>query len=95
MKVFGIALRRPGFGEITAAAVMGSGCWIAAVGIAQASGHPMSAADAGALLLVAVWATVGVRIGLRFDEGPRHLAVYGCVGAVLIGLYQGALALAA
>lgn len=93
MNLFGIALRKPTFGEVTAAAVMGIGCWIAAVGIAKASGHPLAAVDAGALLVVAVWATIGVRLGLRFDQGPRHLAAYGLVGTVLLGLYQGAVAI--
>ena len=37
---------------------------------------------------------MGVRIGLRFDQGPRHLAAYGVVGALLLGVYQGALAMA-
>ena len=93
MKLFGIALLKPSFGELTAAAVMGIGCWIAVVGIAKASGHPLAAIDAGALLVVAVWATIGVRLGLRFDQGPRHIAAYGLVGSVLLGLYQGALAI--
>jgi len=93
MKLFGIALLKPSFGEVTAAAVMGIGCWIAVVGIAKASGHPLAVIDAGALLVVTVWATVGVRLGLRFDQGPRHLAAYGVVGTVLLGLYQGVAAI--
>lgn len=94
MKVLGISLRQPSFGEFTAAAVMGIGCWIAAVGLARASGLGLGAVDAGALLVVCVWATVGVRFGVRLDQGPRHLAAYGLVGAVLLGFYQGALAIA-
>ena len=94
MKVLGISLRKPSFGEFTAAAVMGIGCGIAAIGLAKASGHGLSAVDAGALLVVCVWATVGVRLGVRLDQGPRHLAVYGAVAAVLLGFYEGALAIA-
>lgn len=94
MNVFGVALRKPSFGELTAAAVMGIGCWMAAIGLAKASGHGLSAVDAGALLVVCVWATVGVRLGVRFDQGPRHLAVYGVVAALLLGFYEGALAIA-
>jgi hypothetical protein len=52
MTVFGIALRRPTFNEITAAAVMGIGLWMAGLGIAHASGHGLEIRDAGALLLV-------------------------------------------
>ena len=94
MNFLGIALRKPSFGEITAAAVLAVGCWMAAVGLAKASGHALGPVDAGALLLVSTWATVGVRLGLRFDKGPRHLAVYGVVGSFLLGVYQGALAIA-
>ncbi|MEO6363432.1 MAG: hypothetical protein ABIO71_09395 [Caldimonas sp.] len=95
MKIFGIDLRKPSFGETTAAAIMGIGCWIASVGMFKASGHPLAAVDAGALLVVCVWSTLGVRLGLRLDHGPRHLAAYGLVGTVLLGCYQGALAVAA
>ncbi len=93
MKVLGISLRQPTFGELTAAAVMGIGCWMAAVGLAKASGHGLGAVDAGALLVVCVWATVGVRLGVRLDQGPRHLAAYGLIGAALLGFYEGALAI--
>ncbi len=93
MQLLGIALRKPSFGEITAAAVMALGLWIAAAGIARASGHPLDTADAGALLIVIAWAAIGTRLGLRLDHGPRHVAAHVAISAVLIGAYQGALAL--
>ena len=92
MKLLGIALRKPSFAEITAAAVMAIGAWIAIAGLAKASGHPLDSVDAGALLVVIAWATIGTRCGLRFDHGPRHVAAHVAVSAVLLGAYQGALA---
>ena len=93
MTLFGIQLRRPSFNEITAATVMAVGLWIAAVGLAQATGHGLEAHDAGALLLVAIWACV--RLGLKVGNGGRHLAANLGVSAVLLAVYQGALVLAA
>ena len=37
MQLFGITLRKATFNEITAAAVMGTGLWLAGLGAAQAS----------------------------------------------------------
>jgi hypothetical protein len=95
MTFFGIELRRPSFNELTAATVMAVGLWVGAVGIAQASGHGLDAHDAGALLVVAVWACVGTRLGLKVAKGGRHLAANLGVSAILLTLYQGALVLAA
>jgi hypothetical protein len=93
MQLFGIVLRRPSSGELTVAAVMAVGCWLAIAGLARASGHPLAAADAGALLVVVAWGCIGARCGLRFDRGPRHIAAHLAVGGLLLGLYQGALAI--
>jgi hypothetical protein len=93
MELFGIVLRKPSSGELTAAAVMAVGCWLALAGLARASGHPLDAEDAGALLVVIGWGSVGARLGLRFDRGPRHIAAHVAIAALLLGLYQGALAI--
>ncbi len=93
MKLLGITLRKPTFSEFTASAIMAVGCWIAVAGIAKASGHALDAREAGALLIVIAWGAVGTRFGLRFDGGPRHAAAHFAVSAVLIGIYQGTLAL--
>ena len=95
MTVFGIALRKPTFNETTAAAIMAIGLWLTGLGIAHASGHALDMRDAGALLLVSSWACIGVRIGLGVDQGGRHLAANVAVIAVLLGLYDSAVALAA
>lgn len=95
MTVFGIVLRRPTFNEITAAAILGIGLWMTGLGLAHASGHAVEMRDAGALLLVSTWACVAVRVGLGVDQGGRHLAVNIAVIAVLLGLYDSALAFAA
>ena len=93
MQLFGIALRKPSSGELTAAAVMAVGCWLAIAGLARASGHPLDSSDAGALLVVVAWSSIGARVGLRFDHGPRHIVLHLAVAALLLGLYQGALAI--
>lgn len=95
MTVFGIALRKPTFNEITAATIMGIGLWLTGLGIAHASGHALDMRDAGALLLVSSWACIAVRLGLGVDQGSRHLAVNVAVIAILLGLYDSAVALAA
>lgn len=88
MKLIGVPLRRPGFNELTAAAVMGSGLWVLAVGLAQATRMDLTRADAGALLLVLLWACVSTRMGIRVNEGGRHLAANLVVSAVLLGGYE-------
>ena len=94
MTVFGIALHKPTFDEITAAAIMGIGLWMTGLGIAHASGHALDIRDAGAMLLVSSWACIAVRIGLGVDRGGRQLVVNVAVIAVLLGLYDSAIALA-
>ena len=95
MKLFGIALRKANFNEITAAAVLGTGLWLLGLGFAHASGHALDIREAGALLLVTAWACVAVRIGLGIDQGRRHVIANICVIAMLLGAYDGALAFVA
>jgi hypothetical protein len=95
MTFFGIELRKPSFNEITAATIMAVGLWLAGIGLAHASGHALAAKDAGALLVVALWGCVGTRLGFKVGRGGRHLAANLGVSAVLLGLYQVALVLAA
>ena len=94
MTLFGIQLRKPSFNEVTAATVMAVGLWVAVIGFARASGHAMTATDAGALLVVSVWGCVGARLGVGIGKGGRHLAAHVGVNAVLLAIYQGALVLA-
>ena len=95
MTFLGIELRRPSFNEITAATVMAVGLWVAVIGLARASGHALQAPDAGAILVVAAWGCIGARLGFGIGKGGRHLAAHIGVSAMLLGLYQGALVLAA
>ncbi|MET0333681.1 MAG: hypothetical protein ABW190_05375 [Rhizobacter sp.] len=88
MKLIGVPLRRPGFNELTAAAVMGSGLWVLAVGLAHVARMDLSKADAGALLLVMLWACVSTRLGIRVNAGGRHLAANLVVSAAILGLYE-------
>lgn len=94
MKLFGIALRRSDFHELTAAGVMATGLWLLAVGASRAFQFPLDRADAGAMLLMITWGCVSVRLGLRLDQGQRHLAANLAGAAVLLGAYQAALTLA-
>jgi hypothetical protein len=90
MKLLGISLRRPTHLELIAAAVMGTGLWVAAVGCLRFAAIDIDRADAGALLLVALWGCISVRLGIRIGEGHRHLLANLLVSAALLGLYQGA-----
>jgi hypothetical protein len=95
MKFFGIALRRPHFNELTAAAVMAAGLWLLAMGASHALALSLDRADAGAMLLMISWGCLSVRFGLRMDLGQRHLVANLAGATVLLGLYQAALTLAA
>jgi hypothetical protein len=44
--------------------------------------------DAGALLLVMLWACVSTRMGIRVGAGGRHLAANLLVSGVLLALYE-------
>jgi hypothetical protein len=95
MKILGIQLRRPSFGEVTASAVMATGLWLAYVGVTRVSGQPFVSGDAGAALLVIFWGCVCVRLGIRVDHGPRHLLLNVLLGGALLLVYQTVLAFAA
>lgn len=94
MKLIGIPLRRPTFGELTAAAVMATGLWLAALGLSRAAQFPMDRIDAGALLVVVAWGCVSVRLGIRVGHGNRHLVANLLVSAALLLVYQSAWAIA-
>jgi hypothetical protein len=90
MKILGISLRKPSFNEVTAATVMGVGLWLAIIAVAQATGQGLTRMDAGAGLLVVVWGCIGTRLGIRIDQGTRHVMANLAVSAVLLSAYQGA-----
>ena len=90
MKIIGISLRKPTWGEFTAASVMAAGLWIAAVGLMHGLRVDLDKGDAGALLVVILWACVSARLGIRIGMGQRHLAANLLVSAALLVLYEGA-----
>lgn len=92
MTLFGISLRKPGFGEVTAAAVMAVGIWLTLCGIARVLGAGLGRGEAGALLLVVCWACLAARLGLSIDASRRHAALNLGVAALLLGGYEAALA---
>lgn len=94
MNILGIPLRRPKFGELTAAAVMATGLWLAALGAMRATQMPIDRMDAGALLLVVAWGCVSARVGIRIGMGHRHLVANLLVSGALLLVYQSAWALA-
>lgn len=73
---------------------MGTGLWVAAVGCLRFAAVHIDRADAGALLLVALWECISVRLGIRIGDGHRHLLASLLVSAALLGLYQSAWAVA-
>ena len=90
MKIFGIQLRKPTFNEVTVAAVMATGLFVAALGLMQALRMPIDHVEAGALLLVVVWGCISVRLGIRIDKGRHHMVANVMVSALLLGAYKGA-----
>jgi hypothetical protein len=94
MNILGIPLRRPKFGELTAAAVMATGLWLAALGFMRATQWPVDRMDAGALLLVVAWGCVSARVGIRVGMGHRHLVANLLVSGALLLVYQSAWAIA-
>ncbi len=90
MKILGLALRKPNFGELTAAAVMGTGLWLAALGLARVLQLPLDRFDAGALLIVVLWGCCSARLGIHVGQGQRHLAANLVVSGALLMAYQGA-----
>jgi hypothetical protein len=94
MTLLGIDLRKPSFNELTAATIMAVGLWLAALGLLQAAGQELTRTDAGAALLVLLWACLGARLGIRIGAGMRHLAANVLVSGVLLLTYQGVCLLA-
>jgi hypothetical protein len=94
MQFLGIEFRKPSFSELTSAAVLAAGCWLLLAGLARASGMPLTAAEAGALLVVVAWGAFAARIGVGLDRGGRHLAVHLGVCAFLLAGYQAVVPLA-
>jgi hypothetical protein len=95
MNLLGISLRKPNFAELTAAAVMGTGLWLAGIGVARALQLPIDRFDAGALLIVVLWGCFSARLGIRIDQGQRHLVANLLVSGALLLVYQGAWSVAA
>jgi uncharacterized membrane protein len=94
MQLLGIPLRKPGFNELTAAVVMGTGLWVLAVGVAHWLQLGLGRAEAGALLVVMLWGAVSARLGIRVGQGRQHLLANLAVSALLLAIYQGAWAMA-
>lgn len=88
MHLIGIPLRRPSSNEITASAVMAVGLWLAGIGLLTALQLPFGRDDAGALLIVVAWGCLSARVGIRIDQGQRHLAAQLIVSGLLLGAYS-------
>jgi hypothetical protein len=88
MKILGIQLSKPSFNEVTAAAVMAAGLWLATVALFRVAEQPIDRMQAGAALLVIFWSCVGVRMGIRFDKGPRHIAANMLCAGVILAVYN-------
>ena len=88
MNIIGVPLRKPSFSEVTSAAVLATGLWLTYVALSfRLAGMP-GRVDAGAALLVIFWGCVCVRLGIRMEQGARHVALNLACCAVLVGLYQ-------
>ena len=88
MKILGIQLSKPSFGEVTASAVMAAGLWLAIVALFRVTQQPIDRLEAGAALLVIFWSCVGVRMGIRLDKGLRHVVANVLCGGVILMVYN-------
>jgi hypothetical protein len=90
MTLFGITLRLPTSTEAMVAAVMGSGLWVGAMGLLRLAAVSVDRYDAGALLIVMLWGCFSARLGIRIEQGHRHLLANLCVSGALLLVYQAA-----
>ncbi len=95
MKILGIELSKPSFNEVTASAVMAAGLWLAIMALLRVSEQPLDRVEAGAALLVIFWGCVGVRMGIRFDKGLRHIVANVLGGGAILVIYHAVMALLA
>lgn len=64
LNLFGVALRRPGFWEVTSASILAVGLWLLLCGLAARMDAGMSRADLASLLAVIWLSVIGARVGL-------------------------------
>jgi hypothetical protein len=95
MRILGIDLQKPSFGQMTAAAVMACGLWLAYVAVWMRLFGTLDRIDAGATLIVLFWGCACVHFGIRIERGLRHLLLNLMSCAVLLGTYQGAISVLA
>ena len=95
MHLIGIPLRKPSFNELTAATMLGTGLWVAVLGVLHAVQADTGRDDAVALLLVCVWGSISARLGIHLDKGGRHVAANALVSGLLVGGWQVAASLLA
>lgn len=95
MKLLGIPLQRPSFDQITAAAVMACGLWLACIAVLRSTGQPLTGVEAGAALLIVFWGCVCAHVGIRVDRGLRHILANAMVGTFIWLAYQGIVGLLA
>jgi hypothetical protein len=95
MKILGIPLQRPTFGELTVSAILATGLWMAAVGVLTRTTGGVGAVEAGSLLVVVAWGCLAARLGIRMDRGLRHVTANLVVGGALLLAYQACVSIGA
>lgn len=93
MKLFGVALRLPTFGQVTSATVLAVGLWMLLLGLLRAAGVQLSAMDAGAALVVVACSALAAQAGVQVGRGGRHLLLNLGANGLLLLLYQAAWAM--
>ena len=68
--------------------LMAAGLWLTTVALFRVTEQPIDRMEAGAALLVIFWSCVGVRMGIRFDKGPRHIAANMLCAGVILAVYN-------
>jgi hypothetical protein len=95
MKLLGIELQKPSFGQLTAAAVMACGLWLLYVAIWMRLYGAPDRVDAGATLVVLFWGCACVHFGIRIERGLRHLVLNLMACGMLLMAYQAAISIMA
>lgn len=83
MKILGIPLRRPSFGDVTKSAILATAMLLILMTVSAFLGRTPRTEDKVTWLLLAFWGGVSSTCGLTPARGWRHLALLISVGIII------------
>lgn len=72
VKIIGVEIHRPSFGDITFSVAFATGCLVALIAIYHLISWPVSRTAAVSLFAGGVWGALSARIGIELWGGVRH-----------------------